>query len=206
MLQRSDASPIRDAKGSVAAAFLSMSMALPALAAQSIGYATYYGGSERDLIAQIAVDAAGFVYAVGATESTDFPTIGALQPALGDPGDLEALFRLGTLQAEIGRAVQARQSFLRAVDYAEKNPVRDGESLAWLGRCLIALGGRGNIERASQFLVDSMRTAPDRPEARTSRGILKFQVYNEALGFENGEGDLKRVLDQNGEVEETLRV
>jgi tetratricopeptide (TPR) repeat protein len=130
--------------------------------------------------------------------------IAALAPCLQDPGDLQARYRLGTLQAEIGKHDEARETWQGAVDYANKSPVRDGESLAWLGHCLAAMGGRANIEKASQYLVDSLRVAPERPEALISRGILKFEVYGEADDFDTGEVDLKKVLEQNGEVEEAL--
>lgn len=44
-----------------------------------IGYATYLGGSGRDLGNSVAVDAEGAAYVTGFTDSTDFPTRNALQ-------------------------------------------------------------------------------------------------------------------------------
>ncbi|HXJ58945.1 MAG TPA: SBBP repeat-containing protein, partial [Verrucomicrobiae bacterium] len=43
-------------------------------------YSTYLGGSSTDVAGDIAVDAAGNFYVVGATMSTDFPVTAALQP------------------------------------------------------------------------------------------------------------------------------
>ncbi|MFT9078562.1 SBBP repeat-containing protein [Ethanoligenens sp.] len=55
----------------------------------SLNYSTYLGGSSQTTTVGIAVDAAGFVYATGFTESSDFPvTPGAFQTALN--GSLDA--------------------------------------------------------------------------------------------------------------------
>jgi hypothetical protein len=45
-------------------------------------YGTYLGGSGRDMGAAIAVDTAGAAYVTGKTDSSDFPTVNAIQPAL----------------------------------------------------------------------------------------------------------------------------
>jgi Beta-propeller repeat len=50
-------------------------------------YSTYLGGSGLDEGGNIAVDAAGNVYVVGATASTNFPTVNAFQPAFGGGPD-----------------------------------------------------------------------------------------------------------------------
>jgi hypothetical protein len=46
-------------------------------------YATYFGGNNDEEGLDIAVDAAGNVYICGMTESADFPTQNAIQPAYG---------------------------------------------------------------------------------------------------------------------------
>jgi hypothetical protein len=46
----------------------------------SLIYSTYLGGSEYDSASRIGVDAAGHAWVVGATNSTDFPTVNPLQP------------------------------------------------------------------------------------------------------------------------------
>lgn len=51
-------------------------------------YATYLGGSGKDLIRSVALGQNGEVYLVGSTESADFPaTEGALQPQYGGRSD-----------------------------------------------------------------------------------------------------------------------
>jgi hypothetical protein len=50
-------------------------------------YSTYLGGTGRDLARALAVDATGAVYVTGETDSASFPTVGAMQPALGGDSD-----------------------------------------------------------------------------------------------------------------------
>ena len=51
-------------------------------AGTALVYATYFGGSEDDIAAGIAVDSQGNAYVTGSTRSPDFPVIEAAQPAL----------------------------------------------------------------------------------------------------------------------------
>lgn len=53
----------------------------------SLVYSTYLGGSGNDVGNGIAVDASGSAYVAGTTPSTNFPTAGALQGALGGGTD-----------------------------------------------------------------------------------------------------------------------
>ncbi len=53
-------------------------------AGTALVYSTYLGGSDPDNIAGIAVDPAGNVYLTGFTQSKNFPTANAIQPALSD--------------------------------------------------------------------------------------------------------------------------
>jgi hypothetical protein len=50
-------------------------------------YSTYLGGSEDDHGAAIAVDSTGNAYVTGGTFSSNFPTVGALQPSSGGGQD-----------------------------------------------------------------------------------------------------------------------
>jgi hypothetical protein len=50
-------------------------------------YSTYLGGSSPDHANAIAVDPSGSAYLTGDTQSTDFPTVGPLQPAYGGQQD-----------------------------------------------------------------------------------------------------------------------
>jgi len=50
-------------------------------------YSTYLGGSNDDNGNGIAVDSTGSAYITGATNSTDFPTINAIQPSIGGNTD-----------------------------------------------------------------------------------------------------------------------
>src|SRR5207244_883162 len=50
-------------------------------------YSTYLGGGSYDAGDGIAVDRAGRVYVTGLTESTDFPTVHAIQPSNHGNGD-----------------------------------------------------------------------------------------------------------------------
>jgi hypothetical protein len=52
-----------------------------------LAYSTYLGGNSQDLAYGIAVDGDGNAYVTGHTLSPDFPTTGALQPAIGGSFD-----------------------------------------------------------------------------------------------------------------------
>ena len=56
---------------------------------RALVYATYLGGSDYEVVADIAVDAAGAAYVSAVTRSSDFPTVQALQP--GNNGGADAV-------------------------------------------------------------------------------------------------------------------
>ncbi|MCA8950544.1 MAG: tetratricopeptide repeat protein [Planctomycetes bacterium] len=118
-----------------------------------------------------------------------------------DAGDLEARYELGAMLWDAGQRGAARQRWQQNVDAPRPD---DGVQLAFLGRSHWRLGGREHIELASQALVESLRRAPERPEARTTLGILNFEAYGEAAGFPSGEKYLKKVLEDHGDYEPAL--
>ena len=118
--------------------------------------------------------------------------------------DMVARFRYGYLLRELGRGEEAIAVWESALEEFASKPTENAVDVTYVAKALIELGGRGNIERASQFLVTAMRLDPDRAEARTELGLLYFSVYNEAAGHESGERYLKKVLRENGEVEAAL--
>ena len=54
---------------------------------RALVYATYLGGSDHDVVADIAIDSAGAAYVSALTNSTDFPTVNAFQTAIKGSGD-----------------------------------------------------------------------------------------------------------------------
>jgi len=55
--------------------------------AASLIYCTYLGGSQKEIAIGLAIDAGGFAYVVGNTQSSDFPTRNPLQPAMSGNED-----------------------------------------------------------------------------------------------------------------------
>jgi tetratricopeptide (TPR) repeat protein len=146
---------------------------------------------------------AALLHASALTRLGDYTAAAAILQELvqRSPDDLQARHELGEVLARDGRRRQARELWQQNVD----RPVpEDGAQLAFRGRSLWRLGGRDNLEAASQALVASMALAPERPEARITLGILKFEAYGEAAGFPSGEKDLNKVLEQHGDLEEAL--
>jgi len=61
----------------------------------SLHFSTYLGGTGHDRALELDVDAAGNAYVVGFTDSTDFPTVNAIQPS--NAGGVDAwLVKIGT--------------------------------------------------------------------------------------------------------------
>ncbi len=111
---------------------------------------------------------------------------------------------LATAMQESGQRPASRKVLQDAVQLGEKEDVRDPLDLCYLAQCRMALGGRKNLEMASALLVESIRLAPERPEARTAYGLLNFMAYRERSGFPSGEKSLKKVLEFCGDHEEAL--
>ncbi|MEY3163129.1 MAG: hypothetical protein RIT25_3124 [Planctomycetota bacterium] len=118
-----------------------------------------------------------------------------------DPDDMEARYLLGLALHEGGRRKEARAEWEAAL--AQPKPATPA-GLAFLGRCRWRLGGRENLEASSQLLAEALQQQPDQAEARATLGVLKFEAYGEARGFPSGERDLRKVLEEYGDVEEAL--
>lgn len=64
-------------------------------------YSTYIGGTLSDTANAVAVDATGNAYVVGATSSTNFPTVGPFQPAIGLSGFSDAFITKFGIQVDL---------------------------------------------------------------------------------------------------------
>jgi len=118
-----------------------------------------------------------------------------------DEQDVQARCELADLCARAGRRAEASKLWQQNADGPRPE---DAIQLAFLGRSLWRLGGRNNLEAASQALVDSLKKVPDLAEARITLGVLKFEAYGETMGFPSGEKDLAKVLESHGDDEEAL--
>ncbi len=119
---------------------------------------------------------------------------------LRDANDLRARHELGEVLAADGQRAAARALWQ---ENAGKTP-GDATQMAFRGRSLYRLGGRKNLEAANRACVDSLAQQKDQPEARITLGLIKFAAFGEAAGFESGEKDLARVLEENGGHEQAL--
>ena len=125
----------------------------------------------------------------------------ALAALQGVPG-LEALWLTGMLQHEAGQRDAARKTWDQALQ--PTTAALSARDLYALARAKMALGGRARLEAASQDLVAAIQQAADDPEPKIAFAELKFLVYGEAAGFPSGDPDLRKVLDQHGDVEDAL--
>ncbi len=104
-------------------------------------YATFLGGSDVDVLSDIAVDSQRGVHLVGSTQSADLPvSANALQPTAGSARDalyalfdasfqLQTLSYLGGAQVETGSAIAvdpAGNAWLGGITYSPNFPNRDG--------------------------------------------------------------------------------
>lgn len=115
--------------------------------------------------------------------------------------DHRAHFELGEVLWAAGQRKAARQQWQRALELPQPTTAHE---LAWRGRCRWRLGGPEQVLLASQDLVRALEQEPELAVARITLGILRHEVYGEAAGFPSGERDLKRVLAENGDLEEAL--
>ena len=119
-------------------------------------------------------------------------------------GNFEARYRLGRNLAAAGKVTAARKVFAKAIADADRESVRDPLDICYIGKCHLELGGREHLEPASGLLVESVRLTPDRPEARIALAEAVFLAYRESRKGPTAESYLKKVLQNNGEVEDAL--
>jgi hypothetical protein len=83
------------------------------IATGNVVYSTYVGGSSTDVLYDIAVDDAGNLYATGATNSGNFPTVNAYQSTHSDPSLQDAfVFKLNPSGDELLYSTFFGQDFL----------------------------------------------------------------------------------------------
>lgn len=119
----------------------------------------------------------------------------------GDAADFEARYELGAVLHAAGQRQAARREWEAA---AEAPLPQTADGLAFHARCRWRLGGPEQVVAASHELVAALDLDPEHALARTTLGILNFEVYGEAAGFPSGERNLVRVLEEHGDVEEAL--
>lgn len=124
--------------------------------------------------------------------------------AAEQPGDLRTHYWVGRLLTEIGNREKGVAVWEDAVRGFGRSTDASALDLTYAGKILIRMGGRRNLEQASQYLVSAIKADSERPEARTELGLLYFAVYNEVAGKQSGERYLKKVLLGNGEYEDAL--
>lgn len=129
--------------------------------------------------------------------------IALLQPLVGD-ADPEARHEVGELHWRAGRVAEAKKLWQQNAALGGSPANRTPDQLAAIGRSLVRLGGRVNLEAASRVLVEALRQAPEHTAARIALGIAKFDAYGEAGGFPSGEKDLAKVLETCGDDETAL--
>lgn len=120
-----------------------------------------------------------------------------------DKGGYEARYRLGIAIAAVGDISAARKVFEEAIAAVE-GALDDPMDLCYVAKCHMELGGRTHMETAAGLLAESINKAPDPPEARVAYAQLHFDAYRESKKGKTAESKLKRVFENNGEVEDAL--
>lgn len=124
----------------------------------------------------------------------------------GGPGSYQARYFRGLALRQAGKVQEAIQVFNAAIEAATRESLREPMALWALARCHMELGGQQNFIPASSYLQEAFRLAPERPEPRIAYGELVFRAYRESAGRPHAETYIKKVLEQNGDVEQALLV
>ena len=126
------------------------------------------------------------------------------------PTSCELRHELGEVLWADGRRREARALWQANADAKDVPGPAGGSAgpsareLAFRGRSMYRLGGRDQLEAASQVLVDSLQLDPTQAEARITLGLVRFAAHGEASGFRSGEKDVKEVLQTHVDHEEAL--
>ncbi|MGJ0490753.1 SBBP repeat-containing protein [Methylobacter sp.] len=154
----------------------------------TLGYSTYLGGSDNEIVGSIAVDLRGQAYVIGTTRSPDFPTKNALQSALGGSED----------------AFVAKFSPTGALRYS-----------TYLGGRDIDVGGGIAVDRQGQAYVTGGTVSSAFPivnplqadvSGNGSVFVAKFSAdgltlrYSTYLGGKEGSGNGKIAVDRKGQA------
>ncbi len=126
---------------------------------------------------------------------------GVEQALAAAPGEPRLGYALGDLLWRDGRRLRAREVWQQLAAAPRSD---DAAALACQGQARYRLGGRENLETASQLLVDALQRHAGLAAARITLGLIKFDAYGEARGFPSGERDVKKVLEDHGDLEAAL--
>ena len=138
----------------------------------------------------------------------DYPAaMATLRAALGNrPADARLRYELGDVLWRDGQRAKAREVWQQLAADTGPGDERAGPAAmpTWRAAAMFRLGGRSNLEAASQLLVEALAKDPDAAMPRIVLGRIKFAAYGEAANFPSGEKDLAKVLDDHGDLEAAL--
>lgn len=116
-------------------------------------FSTFFGGTNDEIVAGIAVDAARNVYLTGATISTDFPTLNPLRPAVG-------------FSTEAFLSKFAPRADLVVTSAAQPNPVQANGQLTYT----VTVANRGPDDTGDVVLTDTLPAGVTNVMATASAG------------------------------------
>ena len=180
-------------------------------------FSTYFGGNQRDVVRDVAVDTAGTIHIVGTTGSAVFPLVQPVQPTLasandafiarfGPTGALTFSSFLGSTQVnEEGMAVAATSTgqtvaggWTAGNNFPRVNPYQNlfqgGFTDAWVARIgpgadlgVIKSANRTTAEPGSQIIY-TISVSNSGPDAATN--VLVIDTLPSSLTLQSVRGDL----------------